>query len=133
MKASDLDAELRSFGMRSVACCDDCRQAAARERAARDESERGHHGAPDHIRKAVLGEHDRKIAEHDRGVMTHARRAAYAEEGFLLDGPDERADGDHARRYGSLQAAAHAAGRVRHYQVYDDGLGDDDDEDNGDE
>lgn len=123
----DIDAALKSFALHSSSCCDACAEAADRERAARAEAEAGHHGAPPHVKHAILAEHDRRIAEHERGIMTHARRQLVAEEGFMLDGPDERTDADHSRRYGSLQAAMHGAGRVRHYQAYDDG------DDNGDE
>lgn len=124
----DIDKELKNFSLHSVACCEDCRLAAEREREARKAAEAGHYGAPDHVRDSVLAEHDRRIMAHEKGMRAHARRAAWAEEGFMIDGPDERTDSDHARRYGSLQAALHAAGRVRHFDTYDDDLGDEDGE-----
>lgn len=120
----DIDGALKSFGLHSVGCCDDCRRAADQERAARASAESDNNGAPDHIRKAILAGHDKRIAEHERMLVAHARRAAYAEEGFLIDGPDERTDLDHVRQYSGLQASMHSAGRVRHFQAYDDDEGD---------
>ena len=118
MHTSDLDAELRNFGLHSETCCNACAEAADEERQKRAQAEESHKGAAPHIRAAVLAQHDRSIADHERGVATHARRMAWAEEGYLIDGPDERTDAEYARRFGPLQAAAHKAGRVRHFQLY---------------
>ena len=118
MHTSDLDAELRSFGLHSETCCHQCAEAAHEERERRAQAEESSKGAAPHIREALLAQHDRTIAEHERGADTHARRAAWADEGFLIDGPDERTDAEYARRFGPLQAACHTAGRVRHVQLY---------------
>ena len=67
----------------------------------------------------MTAQHDRDIESANKRFQSHARRAAWAGEGFMVDGPDERTDGDHARRYGHL-LAAHASGRVKRPDTYDD-------------
>lgn len=133
MKESELDASLKSFHSASLERCGECMDGEEKAKHAREHAEHRTHGAANHIREAIYAEHDRQIAEHTRGITTHARRAAWAEKGLLLVGPDERADADFALRHRDLHAAARAAARVRYVDVYDDGDDDSDPEEGGED